>query len=105
MLYTQGRGTTRATGTLPCTLIFRASVWNLSSRQSLQCEIVILIREMHPNVASDGNAQNMEVVCLCVPNLPMATEAAWLHAKQCKVCCHCLYQQSCLRQEMLLLAK
>lgn len=25
----------------------------------------------------------MEVVCLCVPNLPVATEAVWLHAELC----------------------
>lgn len=56
----------------------------------MQCEIVILIREMHPNVAGDGKAQNMDVVCLCVPNSPMATEAAWLCAGQCKVAGLCV---------------
>lgn len=90
MLYLQEHITTCATSTLPCTPFFLTFLQHLSSRQFLQCETVILLREMHPNVAGDGKAQNKEVVCLCVPNSPTATEAAWLCAEQCKAAGLCV---------------
>lgn len=75
---------------LACMLIFLASLQKLSSRHFWQCEIVILITEMHPNVASDSKAQSIKDVCVCVSNLPMATEATWLPAEPCKVAGLCV---------------
>lgn len=56
----------------------------------MQCEIAILITEMHPNVASDSKAQSIQDVCVCVSNLSMAAEATWLRAEQCKVAGLCV---------------
>ena len=56
----------------------------------MQREIAILITEMHPHVASDGKAQSIKDVCLCVSDLPMATEATWLRAEQCEVAGLCV---------------
>lgn len=40
---------------------------------------------MTPNVAGNGKARSIEDVHLCVSDLPLATEAMWLHVEQCKV--------------------
>lgn len=50
----------------------------------MQCEVAV-ITEVHPNVAGGGKAPSIKDACLCVSNLPMATEATWLHAEQCEV--------------------
>lgn len=46
--------------------------------------------EMHPNDASNGEAQSNKDVCSCGSNLPMATEVTWLRAEQCEVAGLCV---------------
>lgn len=50
----------------------------------MQCEVAVIM-EVHLNVASGGKAPSIKDACLCVSNLPTATEATWLHAEQCEV--------------------